>query len=82
MNLSHAFGAGLSDSIEVEVPIGKIFSLPPDTICIASAIGVFVQATTTLTYTNGKQESTVFALTGGTNSSNMSLTSLSVRYYF
>ncbi len=80
--LSHSFGLTLYAGLEIEVPIGKLLSLPPNTICVSSGVSVYGGGTVTTNYVNGKYKKITANMNCSTGSSGTSLTTLSVRYYF
>lgn len=77
--LVHSYGINISEQVEIEVTIGKFLSLPADTICIASAIGVMLSSTAFVHYYNGAYMSCYWSESFGTASSGSTITSLALR---
>lgn len=78
----HLFTLGLSMGIEIEVPVGKLMSMPPDTVCLSAGVSVTGSAGYSRTYANGGFQSAGYTVSVNTSSSGTSITSLGVRYYF
>jgi hypothetical protein len=78
----HSVTLGFTANMEVEVPIGKIFSLPADAICLASGLSVTVSGAFNVYSRNDKYEQAGMMFSVNTGSYGTSITSLGIRYYF
>jgi len=73
---------GISLGIEIELPVGKLFSLPPDTLCLAGGITVSGAADYIANYNNTVFNNSQITFSFGTQSFGTTLTGLGIRYYF
>jgi len=76
------FSLGLIAGMEVEVPLGRLFSLPPDTICLAGGLSVNVSGSINIGNSGGKSYISSAAFSINTVSYGYSLNTLGIRSYF
>lgn len=82
IDASFTLSCSISTGIEIEVPLGRLFSLPPYTICLSSGVSVYCGLAYGEAIRNNGEFMRNFNFNVGTGSFGTNLTSLGIRYYF